>query len=126
MSTYKVVLLGEGRVGKTSIATRFINKSFNTNEISTITANMYTKHKIKTETGNIINISLWDTAGQERYHALAPIYYRNSHAAVLVYDITDNDTFDRIKLWIRELKQTLGDFNGSNSSSNNNTDNINK
>ncbi|RWW87883.1 hypothetical protein BHE74_00003263 [Ensete ventricosum] len=46
-----------------------------------------------------------DTAGQERFHALGPIYYRDADAALLVYDITDNDTFLRVRKWVKELQQ---------------------
>ena len=51
---------------------------------------------------------LQDTAGQERFRALGPIYYRDSNGAVLVYDITDADSFDRVKNWVKELRQMLG------------------
>lgn len=55
-----------------------------------------------------INLSIWDTAGQERFHALGPIYYRSSDGAILVYDITDQDSFQKVKNWVRELKKMLG------------------
>lgn len=122
LGTYKVVLLGEGRVGKTSIASRFVDDKFDSGQISTVQANMYSKKRIPVE-GTLeagkggsqskgrkyVDIALWDTAGQERYHALGPIYYRNANGAVLVYDITDADTFERIRMWIKELRQVVGD-----------------
>jgi small GTP-binding protein len=109
MSTqYKVVLLGEGRVGKTSLVNRFINNEFDDKQASTVTANMYCKKKIEVA-GKSIDLNVWDTAGQERFHALGPIYYRNADGAVLVYDITDPDTFDKVKSWIRELKKVVGE-----------------
>lgn len=46
--------------------------------------------------GKRVNLAIWDTAGQERFHALGPIYYRESHGAVLVYDITDHDSFEKV------------------------------
>ena len=51
---------------------------------------------------------MWDTGGQERFHALGPIYYRDADAAVLVYDITDADSFARVKTWVKELRQIAG------------------
>lgn len=48
--------------------------------------------------GKRVNLSIWDTAGQEKFHALGPIYYRNSNGAILVYDITDEDSFEKVKL----------------------------
>ena len=55
-----------------------------------------------------MNLCLWDTAGQERFHALGPIYYRGADAALLVFDITDVDSFTRIKAWVAELRQIVG------------------
>src|SRR4051794_8211294 len=52
--------------------------------------------------------SIWDTAGQERYHALGPIYYRESNGALLVYDVTDPQSWDKVKSWVKELKKMLG------------------
>lgn len=48
--------------------------------------------------GKRINLAIWDTAGQEKFHALGPIYYRMSNGAILVYDITDEDTFQKVQL----------------------------
>eukprot|EP00211_Chloroparvula_japonica_P014988 CAMPEP_0119133830 /NCGR_PEP_ID=MMETSP1310-20130426/13891_1 /TAXON_ID=464262 /ORGANISM="Genus nov. species nov., Strain RCC2339" /LENGTH=232 /DNA_ID=CAMNT_0007124547 /DNA_START=206 /DNA_END=905 /DNA_ORIENTATION=- len=53
-------------------------------------------------------MAIWDTAGQERFHALGPIYYRDADGALLVYDITDQDSFLKVKNWVRELRKMLG------------------
>lgn len=58
--------------------------------------------------GKRINLAIWDTAGQEKFHALGPIYYRSSNGAVLVYDITDEDSFQKVKNWVKELRKMLG------------------
>ena len=55
-----------------------------------------------------MTLSIWDTAGQERFHALGPIYYRDANGAVLVYDITDADSFIKVKNWVNELRKMLG------------------
>ncbi|OQR66765.1 ras-related protein Rab-21-like [Tropilaelaps mercedesae] len=55
------------------------------------------------------NLAIWDTAGQEIFHALGPIYYRDSNGALLVYDITDEDSFRKVKTWVLELNKMLGD-----------------
>ena len=52
-----------------------------------------------------VNFEIWDTAGQERYHSLAPMYYRGAQAAIVVYDITSQDSFHRAKNWIQELTE---------------------
>ena len=54
-----------------------------------------------------VELAIWDTAGQERFHALGPIYYRDAQAALLVYDITDADSFSRVQAWVQELKQMV-------------------
>jgi Ras-related protein Rab-21 len=56
-----------------------------------------------------VRVSVWDTAGQERFHALGPLYYRDADGAVLVYDITDEQSFNRVKEWVKELKKMLGE-----------------
>lgn len=58
--------------------------------------------------GRRVNLAIWDTAGQEKFHALGPIYYRSSNGAVLVYDITDEDSFQKVKSWVKELRKMLG------------------
>jgi len=104
---YKVVLLGEGCVGKTSLILRYCQDIFNDQHVSTLQASFLEKRL------NIgrkrITLAIWDTAGQERFHALGPIYYRNSSGAVLVYDITDQDSFSKVQRWVLELRKMLGD-----------------
>ncbi|XP_053970514.1 ras-related protein Rab-21 [Hylaeus anthracinus] len=103
---FKVVLLGEGCVGKTSVALRYVEDKFNDRHISTLQASFLNKKL--TINGKKVNLSIWDTAGQEKFHALGPIYYRMSNGAILVYDITDEDTFQKVKSWVKELKKMLG------------------
>lgn len=58
--------------------------------------------------GSRVTLNIWDTAGQERFHALGPIYYRDSNGALLVYDITDPDSLSKVKTWVKELRKMLG------------------
>jgi len=103
---FKVVLLGEGCVGKTSVVLRYVQDRFNEKHLTTLQASFMNK-KINLG-GKKVNLSIWDTAGQERFHALGPIYYRMSNGAILVYDITDEDSFQKVKNWVKELKKMLG------------------
>lgn len=64
--------------------------------------------KTLTVDGNRAHLNIWDTAGQERFHALGPIYYRDSNGALLVYDVTDPDSLSKVKTWVKELKKMLG------------------
>eukprot|EP01083_Nonionella_stella_P001627 4653_1 len=104
---FKIVLLGEGRVGKTSLILRYVNNEFNDKQISTIQASFLEK-RINFGTKSAY-LAIWDTAGQERFHALGPIYYRDSDGAILVYDITDRESFTRVQHWVKELKKIVGD-----------------
>jgi len=105
-STFKVVLLGEGRVGKTCLCLRYVRDSFASDQESTIQATFLEK---RLHIGRkAVTLNIWDTAGQERFHALGPIYYRDSHGALLVYDITDRDSFSKVRNWVRELRRIVG------------------
>lgn len=104
--SFKCVLLGEGCVGKTSLVLRYVENKFNDKHITTLQASFLTK-KLNIG-GKRVNLSIWDTAGQERFHALGPIYYRDSNGAILVYDITDEDSFQKVKNWVKELRKMLG------------------
>lgn len=103
---FKIVLLGEGCVGKTSCVLRYVEDKFNDKHITTLQASFLNK-KLNIR-GKRVNLSIWDTAGQERFHALGPIYYRDANGAILVYDITDIDSFQKVKNWIKELRKMLG------------------
>ncbi|XP_077233050.1 uncharacterized protein LOC143875051 isoform X1 [Tasmannia lanceolata] len=101
--TFKLVLLGDGRVGKTSLVLRYVNNVFSEKQEATVQASYLTKRLVIE--GVPITLAIWDTAGQERFHALGPIYYRDADAALLVYDIMDNDSFIRVRNWVKELQQ---------------------
>ena len=101
----KVVLLGEGRVGKTSLVLRFCKDTFTESQAPTIQASFL--DKTVSVGDNRVSLAIWDTAGQERFHALGPIYYRDADAALLVYDITDPDSFIKVKSWVKELRKMV-------------------
>ncbi|GKV43392.1 hypothetical protein SLEP1_g50687 [Rubroshorea leprosula] len=99
----KLVLLGDMGTGKTSLALRFVKGQFYENQEPTIGAAFFTQVLSLTEA--TVKFDIWDTAGQERYHSLAPMYYRGAAAAVVVYDISNKDTFARAKKWVQELQR---------------------
>eukprot|EP01083_Nonionella_stella_P283014 963215_1 len=107
MRTAKLVMVGDTSVGKSSICIRFAKGSFTEYNESTIGAAFFTQ-SIQTNEG-VVKFDVWDTAGQERYHALMPMYYHGSTAAVVVFDITRHETFERAKMWIKELKEGTKD-----------------
>ena len=99
----KLVLLGESAVGKSSLVQRFVNREYVENREPTIGAAFLTQKC--TFQDRTIKFEIWDTAGQERFHSLAPMYYRNSQAAIVVYDITKSATLDKAKSWVKELQR---------------------
>ncbi|XP_954147.1 Rab5 GTPase, putative [Theileria annulata] len=99
---FKLVILGDASVGKSCLVGRFVKNTFMEFQESTIGAAFMTQ-TVKLDDCNV-KFEIWDTAGQERYRTLAPMYYRGSAAAIIVYDITLKDSFDQAKSWIKELK----------------------
>jgi len=106
-NNFKVVFLGKSGVGKTSVTLRFCRDMFLDGTEATIGASFLTK--MITYNERSIKFELWDTAGQERYRALAPMYYRNADAAVLVFDVTDNESFEALQSWFYELQKNVPD-----------------
>ena len=103
MFSKKIVLLGDTAVGKTSLCARLVNNTFDNFNEPTIGAAFQTK---TIECGDISHkLEIWDTAGQERYKALAPMYYRGAIAAIIVYDVTNEDSFKGAKSWVEELRR---------------------
>lgn len=98
---YKLVLLGESGVGKSSLALRLMKSEWNEHLSSTVGASFFRYTSAVGDTA--VNFDIWDTAGQERYRSLASMYYRGAAAALVVYEITSAETFERAKHWVREL-----------------------
>ncbi|KAG7191372.1 GTP-binding protein of the rab/ypt [Scheffersomyces spartinae] len=105
LALFKLVLLGESAVGKSSIVHRFVKNTFDDMRESTIGAAFLTQTVDVPEKEITVKFEIWDTAGQERYKSLVPMYYRGANAALCVYDITNEQLFERAKDWINELKK---------------------
>jgi len=101
---FKLVLLGESAVGKSSLVLRFVKDQFDDYRESTIGAAFLTQ-TVTLEDSTSVKFEIWDTAGQERYKSLAPMYYRNANCAVVVYDITQSASLEKARNWIRELQR---------------------
>ncbi|XP_069740934.1 ras-related protein Rab-22A isoform X1 [Narcine bancroftii] len=101
--TYPPSWMEDTGVGKSSIVWRFVEDSFDPNINPTIGASFMTKTvQYQSELHKFL---IWDTAGQERFRALAPMYYRGSAAAIIVYDVTKEETLQTLKNWVKELRQ---------------------
>ena len=106
IESFKVVLVGESGVGKTSIITQFIDQTFQEDQQSTTGGTFSTKSVICDNT-KILKFEIWDTAGQERYRALTKMFYKDANAAVLVYDITRKDSFEELQnYWAQQIKES--------------------
>ena len=107
LKEFKIVVLGESGVGKTSIIQRYTKDKFDDAQISTKCASFDTKViKIDEFKETNIKLNILDTAGQEKYRALSKIFYKDASAAILVYDITNKKSFDEIKeYWYNQVKE---------------------
>ncbi len=101
---YKVVVLGDKGVGKTSLVLRYIQGYFSPNQQSTIAAFFLTKRLTFNGGKDHGKLQLWDTAGQERFKSMVPMYYKNADCAIVCFDSTDEETFEACRNWITELR----------------------
>ncbi len=106
----KVCLLGDGAVGKTALRERYLGKQFSTGYVMTIGADFAVKKtEINTEEGKkSIKFQIWDLAGQPRFHSVRELYYKGSHGALLIFDITRRDSLTNLNSWIDELYRNSG------------------
>ncbi|KAI6230667.1 Ras-related protein Rab-11A [Aphelenchoides fujianensis] len=99
---FKIVVIGDSGVGKTNLISRFAFNKFSTSTLTTMGVE-YATRNVDVE-GKTVKTHIWDTAGQERFRAITRAYYRGAVGALLVYDITNEDTFDDVVRWLVELK----------------------
>ncbi|XP_056624990.1 ras-related protein Rab-41 isoform X3 [Triplophysa dalaica] len=103
---FKLVFLGEQSVGKTSLITRFMYDSFDNTYQATIGIDFLSKTMYLED--RTVRLQLWDTAGQERFRSLIPSYIRDSTIAVVVYDITNLNSFQQTSKWIDDVRTERG------------------
>lgn len=97
----KLIVLGDSGVGKTTIIHKFINQEFRADFKATIGADFSTKTCFA---GNKqVELQIWDTAGEERFHSVGAAFYRGTDACILVYDITNHLSFERLDVWRKDL-----------------------
>ena len=98
----QIITLGEGKVGKTSLIFRYIDNTFTLNYLSTIGIDSKVK-KLILKNGEEVKVKLFDTAGQERFKSITTNYIKKANGIVLVYDITDETSFQKIETWYENL-----------------------
>ncbi|ORZ29421.1 GTP-binding protein ypt1 [Catenaria anguillulae PL171] len=98
---FKLLLIGDSGVGKSCLLLRFADDTYTESYISTIGVDF----KIRTIEleGKTVKLQIWDTAGQERFRTITSTYYRGAHGIIVVYDVTDRDTFGSVKNWLAEI-----------------------
>lgn len=104
--TFNVTLIGDASVGKTTISARLVDVKCDDSYVPTIGAAIVKIPFMKD--GSEYYIYLYDTAGMEQYRSLTPIYFRESIAAVVVYDTSDLKTFQSVDYWVKLYKRTVG------------------
>ncbi|XP_054606568.1 ras-related protein Rab-26 [Nothobranchius furzeri] len=101
---FKVMLVGDSGVGKTCLLVRFKDGAFLAGSfISTVGIDF--RNKVLTIDGVKVKLQIWDTAGQERFRSVTHAYYRDAHALLLLYDVTNKSSFDNIQAWLTEIHE---------------------
>ena len=100
--SFKIIIVGDISVGKTSIINRFIENKF-TEGIKSTLVNENLKKKIRIDNSTIVTLNIWDTIGDERFRILTHQFYQDSHGALLIFDITNKETFNKLEIWIKDI-----------------------
>ena len=101
---YKVLLLGDSTVGKTCFLMKYTDKTFQDIHMATIGLD-YRLKSMKLKSGKTIKLQIWDTAGQDRFRAITKNYYKGSHGIILIYDVTNVQTFENVKTWVNQIRE---------------------
>ena len=103
---FKIVLIGDTSVGKSCLLTRFADDQFTDNYVTTIGVDFRFKTMIVMD--KIVKVQVWDTAGQERYRSITNAYYRGAEGILIVFDLTNKESFKNIENWINEVTVFTG------------------
>lgn len=112
MQVFKVIAVGDGSVGKTSITIRFCEGKFSQEYLMTIGANFGVKQNTVSfgEENKDIKLQIWDTGGQERFSPIRELYYKGALGALVVFDVTNRESFDHVPNWFREVRKNVSNI----------------
>lgn len=102
METFKILTVGESGVGKSSLMLWYSENKFDPDILSTVALDFHVKRK--SIHGKNTSIQMWSMAGQERFRSVMPLFFRASHAAIIVFDLTNPLSFQKLDYWIQEIK----------------------
>lgn len=105
----KIITLGDGQVGKSSLILRFIDNKFSQVYLSTIGFDFKTKKNVVLPSGDKANIKIYDTAGQERFKSIASNFIKKANGILLIYDVTNEESFASVSKWMSDIKEAHGD-----------------
>ena len=105
---YKILLLGDSTVGKTCFLLRYVDDSFLDLHMATIGLDYRLKTMIL-DNQQIVKVQLWDTAGQDKFRAITRNYYKGASGIILIFDVTNINSYENIKKWIIEIKEEISD-----------------
>ena len=105
---FKVLLLGDSTVGKTCFLMRFTENTFQEIHMSTIGLD-YRFKKMTVDDGKEATVQIWDTAGQDRFRAITKNYYKGAHGIILIYDVTNQKTFENVRNWVTQIRENASE-----------------
>ena len=107
---FKLILIGDSSVGKSCLLQRFIDDEFREDSDPTIGVE-FGSRVIKSTSGIPIRLQVWDTAGQENFRAITQTYYKGAIGAMVVFDVTEKETFENVTKWIQDAKNYCSSYN---------------
>ena len=109
---FKIILIGDSSVGKTSLVNRFMGLEFQENYACTINADFKLK-TLSLDSSTGADLTVWDTCGQEKFRAVTRQYFKDAHGVIIVYDVNDENSFKGISLWLNEIQNNCNNKNVS-------------
>ena len=109
---FKIILVGDSAVGKTSLVNRFMGSEFQDNITCTIKADLILK-SLSLDPSTGVDLTVWDTCGQEKFRSITRQYFKDAHGIILVYDVNNENSFRGLSSWLNEIKSNCNNKNVS-------------